>query len=131
MICFCLVLGFWFCLPSFRIQTNDTKFCKQGVYLLPLCIIETLQLIIFHVEWFNEVRICSLQVAAGRFLVVLDHIRSFLARCRPFHVISSSLLVFSVRCRSFLALCRSFQVVPRLLSTIIWEYFHWICLFCS
>ena len=75
----------------------------------------------FQVEWFNEVRICSLlfvfghfvvvlgcfmslEVVSGRFLHVVCRFRSFLVRCRSFQVVIDLL-------RLFLARCRSFQVV--------------------
>ena len=137
MICFCLVIVFWFfCQPSFHIYADDTKYCKQGIYLWLCCGIEALELIIFQVEWFSEVRICLLlffvgcfvvvvcgfmvtQVVSSRFLHVARRFRSFLARCRSSHVVSCSLQVASRRFWSF-------QVVPRFSKYLIHKCF----LFC-
>ena len=83
-------LLWFFCLPSFRICTDDTKCCKDGIHLLLLCEIGALQLIIFQVEGFHEVRICSLQFVSGRFLLVVGRSTSFLAHVRSFHVVSCS-----------------------------------------
>ena len=57
-----------------------------------LCYIGAFQLIIFQVEGFHEVRICSLKVfsgcfllVVGRFLFTVGRFRLFLAHCRSFH----------------------------------------------
>ena len=77
-----------------------------------------LQSIIFQVEGFHKVRMCSLQVIPGCSLLVgcfrsfLDHGRSFLAHCRLFQVASGHF--------------RSFQVVPhfgKFVNTVgIWKF---------
>ena len=66
LLCFVLFWYFqWFsCLSLFRICTDDTKYCKHGIDLLLFCDIGVFQLIIFQVEGFHEVRICSLQVVS-------------------------------------------------------------------
>ena len=78
-LCFVLFwcLFWFFCLPSLRVCVNDTKYCKQGIYKWLFCVNETLQLIIFQLEGFHEVRICLLQVVSGCFLLVSGHFRSF------------------------------------------------------
>ena len=115
----------FYCLPSFHICADDTKYCKHGFFLLLLWDIEALQLIIFQVEGFLEVGFCSLQVVVGRFLLVVGGFRSFSARCRSFQVLFCSLKAVSNRFvlivgrfslvsggfRSFRARCRSLRVV--------------------
>ena len=112
----------------------NRKYCEHGIYLLLLCDIEALQLIIFQVEGFLEVRICSLQVVVGRFLQVEGGFRSFSAHCRSFQVVFCSLKMvsnrlvpivgrfsfvagsfrsFRARFWLFLISYRSFEVVPR------------------
>ena len=93
------------------------KYCKHRIDLLLLCDNGALQLIIFQVERFHEVRICSLQVASGCSLLVVGCFRLFLIHGRLFHVVSCLLQVIP-GCfllvegfRFFLAHCRSFQVV--------------------
>ena len=114
-----------FCLPSFHICTDDAKYCKHGIDLLLLCDIGVLQLIIFQVKEFHEVRICSLQVIWGRFLLGVCCFKLFFARPRLFQVISgrfllvvgfsSHFLLIVVHFWLFVAHCRSFQVVSCLL----------------
>ena len=73
---------------STSICTGDTKYCKHGIYILLLCDIEALQLIMFQVMGFRDVKICLFQVVVGRFLLVVGSFRSFRAPCRSFQVIS-------------------------------------------
>ena len=89
-IWFCHLLWF-FCLPLFCICTDDTKYCKHGIDLLILCDIGPLQLIIFQVDELHEVRICSLQVVSGCFLLTVGCFMLFLSHSRLFQVASCSL----------------------------------------
>ena len=60
LLCFVLLWHLlpFFCLPSFRICIDDTKYCKHEIDLLLLCDIGA------QVEGFHEVRICFLQVVS-------------------------------------------------------------------
>ena len=91
--------------------TDDTKYCKHGIDLLFVCDIGALQLIIFQVEGFHEVRICFLQVVSGRFLLTVGRFMSFFAHSRLFEAISC-------RSKSFLTFCGSFQVDSYLLQVV-------------
>ena len=52
---------------------------KKFSYIWLLCDTEALQLIIFQVEGFHEVTICSLQVVIGRFLLVEGGFKPFVS----------------------------------------------------
>ena len=81
-------LLWFFCLPLFRICTDDTKYCKHGINLLLLCETGSLQLIIFEVKGFHELSICYLQVISGLFVFAVSCFKPFLGHSRLFEVVS-------------------------------------------
>ena len=83
-----IIQCFFFCLPLFRICTDDTKYCKHGINLLLLCETGSLQLIIFEVKGFHELSICYLQVISGLFVFAVSCFKPFLGHSRLFEVVS-------------------------------------------
>ena len=85
--CFFTLLGFFsgvcfdfsFCLDFAYAHMIRNIMNKKFSYIWLLCDTEALQLIIFQVEGFHEVTICSLQVVIGRFLLVEGGFRPFVS----------------------------------------------------